>query len=421
MSTDLFSTRKLSQQDPVVAEALNNEVNRQRQNIVLIASENYVSGSIMEAQGSALTNKYAEGYPGKRYYGGCEFADVVEELAIDRATQIFRSDHVNVQPHAGAQANVAAYAALLNIGDKVMGLRLDHGGHLTHGSPVNFSSKLYDFISYSLDPETEQLDYEAIAKMARANRPKVIVAGFTAYPRTIDFEKFGQIADDVGAVLMVDMAHIAGLVAGGVHPSPVPYAGIVTSTTHKTLRGPRGAMILSKEKHGKSIDRAVFPYGQGGPLMHSIAAKAVCFGEALRPEFADYAQSIVDNAKVLASELEVQGFRIVSGGTDNHLMLVDLTSLECTGKEAEEILSRVNVTVNKNAIPNDVRPPGITSGLRLGTPAITTRGFGTEETKQVASIIARAINHRGNHSMEAQLKEEVQELTMRHPVPGLDF
>ena len=255
--------RKLSQQDPVVAEALNNEVNRQRQNIVLIASENYVSGSIMEAQGSALTNKYAEGYPGKRYYGGCEFADVVEELAIDRATQIFRSDHVNVQPHAGAQANVAAYAALLNIGDKVMGLRLDHGGHLTHGSPVNFSSKLYDFISYSLDPETEQLDYEAIAKMARANRPKVIVAGFTAYPRTIDFEKFGQIADDVGAVLMVDMAHIAGLVAGGVHPSPVPYAGIVTSTTHKTLRGPRGAMILSKEKHGKSIDRAVFPYGQG--------------------------------------------------------------------------------------------------------------------------------------------------------------
>ncbi len=419
MTTDI--SRKLSQQDPVIAEALENEVKRQRRNIVLIASENYVSRAIMEAQGSALTNKYAEGYPGRRYYGGCEFADVVEELALDRATEIFGSEHANVQPHAGAQANVAAYAALLEIGDKVMGLRLDHGGHLTHGSPVNFSSKLYNFVSYSLHPETEQLDYEEIAKTAREHRPKVIVAGFTAYPRSIDFAKFGQIADEVGAVLMVDMAHIAGLVAGGVHPSPVPHAGVVTSTTHKTLRGPRGAMILSRASHAKSIDRAVFPYGQGGPLMHSIAAKAVCFGEALSPEFQVYAQSIVSNAKVLANGLEEQGFRIVSGGTDNHLMLVDLSPLECTGKEAEEALDRINVTVNKNAIPNDPNPPGITSGLRLGTPAITTRGFGAEETKQVASIIARAIHNRGDHSVETQLREEVEELTAKHPVPGLDF
>ena len=419
MTTDISS--KLNQQDPVIAEALENEVKRQRRNIVLIASENYVSRAIMEAQGSALTNKYAEGYPGRRYYGGCEFADVVEELALDRATEIFGSEHANVQPHAGAQANVAAYAALLEIGDKVMGLRLDHGGHLTHGSPVNFSSKLYNFVSYSLDPETEQLDYEEIAKTAPEHRPKVIVAGFTAYPRSIDFAKFGQIADEVGAVLMVDMAHIAGLVAGGVHPSPVPHAGIVTSTTHKTLRGPRGAMILSRASHAKSIDRAVFPYGQGGPLMHSIAAKAVCFGEALSPEFQVYAQSIVSNAKVLANGLEEQGFRIVSGGTDNHLMLVDLSPLECTGKEAEEALDRINVTVNKNAIPNDPKPPGITSGLRLGTPAITTRGFGAEETKQVASIIARAIHNRGDHSVETQLREEVEELTAKHPVPGLDF
>ena len=419
MTTDI--SHKLSQQDPVIAEALENEVKRQRRNIVLIASENYVSRAIMEAQGSALTNKYAEGYPGRRYYGGCEFADVVEELALDRATEIFGSEHANVQPHAGAQANVAAYAALLEIGDKVMGLRLDHGGHLTHGSPVNFSSKLYNFVSYSLHTETEQLDYEEIAKTAREHRPKVIVAGFTAYPRSIDFAKFGQIADEVGAVLMVDMAHIAGLVAGGVHPSPVPHAGIVTSTTHKTLRGPRGAMILSRASHAKSIDRAVFPYGQGGPLMHSIAAKAVCFGEALSPEFQVYAQSIVSNAKVLANGLEEQGFRIVSGGTDNHLMLVDLSPLECTGKEAEEALDRINVTVNKNAIPNDPNPPGITSGLRLGTPAITTRGFGAEETKQVASIIARAIHNRGDHSVETQLREEVEELTAKHPVPGLDF
>ena len=419
MTTDI--SHKLSQQDPVIAEALENEVKRQRRNIVLIASENYVSRAIMEAQGSALTNKYAEGYPGRRYYGGCEFADVVEELALDRATEIFGSEHANVQPHAGAQANVAAYAALLEIGDKVMGLRLDHGGHLTHGSPVNFSSKLYNFVSYSLHPETEQLDYEEIAKTAREHRPKVIVAGFTAYPRSIDFAKFGQIADEVGAVLMVDMAHIAGLVAGGVHPSPVPHAGVVTSTTHKTLRGPRGAMILSRASHAKSIDRAVFPYGQGGPLMHSIAAKAVCFGEALSPEFQVYAQSIVSNAKVLANGLEEQGFRIVSGGTDNHLMLVDLSPLECTGKEAEEALDRINVTVNKNAIPNDPNPPGITSGLRLGTPAITTRGFGAEETKQVASIIARAIHNRGDHSVETQLREEVEELTAKHPVPGLDF
>ena len=407
--------------DPQLADAIDREVERQRRNIVLIASENYVSRAILEAQGSALTNKYAEGYPGRRYYGGCEYVDVAEQLAIDRACDLFGAEHANVQPHAGAPANMAAYAALLEPGDTVMGLQLDQGGHLTHGSPVNFSSKIYRFVSYALDPETEQLDYDVIARAAREHRPKVIVAGYTAYSRTIDFARFGQIAEDVGAVLMVDMAHIAGLIAGGAHPSPVPYAGVVTSTTHKTLRGPRGALILSQEAYRRNIDRAVFPYGQGGPLMHTIAAKAVCFAEASTPSFSDYAHQVVRNAKAMAEELEAGGLRIVSGGTDNHLMLVDLRPLETTGQEAEEALGRVNITVNKNAIPNDPQPPRVTSGLRLGSPAITSRGFGMEESKRVAALIVRALNYRGDERVEAEVRDAVAELTSQHPVPGLDY
>ena len=366
----------LAERDPEIARAIEQEVERQRHNVVLIASENYASRAVLEAQGSALTNKYAEGYPGRRYYGGCEFVDIAEQLAIDRAQELFGAEHVNVQPHSGASANLEAYAALLDIGDTVMGLRLDQGGHLTHGSPVNFSSKLYNFVSYGVDPETERLDYDVIAAMAREHRPKVLLAGYTAYSREIDFERFAVIAEEVGAVLMVDMAHIAGLVAAGVHPSPVPHASVVTSTTHKSLRGPRGAFILSRETHARAVDRAVFPYAQGGPLMHAVAAKAVCFGEALDPSFKEYGRSVVANARAMAEGLEAGGLRVVSGGTDTHLMLVDLTRLECTGQEAEAALDAVNITVNKNAIPNDPRPPRVTTGLRLGTPPVTTRGFG---------------------------------------------
>ena len=410
----------LREQDPDVAYAIEREVRRQRDSIMLIASENYASRAVLEAQGSVLTNKYAEGYPGHRYYGGCEFVDVAENLAVERARRLFGAEHANVQPHAGAQANMAAYAALLEPGDTVMGLQLDQGGHLTHGSPVNFSSKLYDFVSYSLDPETERLDYDAIERLAKERRPKVIVAGYTAYSRSIDFERFGQIAQEAGAALMVDIAHIAGLIAGGAHPSPVPYADVVTTTTHKTLRGPRGAMILCGEEHRRAVDRAVFPYGQGGPLMHAVAAKAVCFGEAMQPEFADYARAVVENARALAAALEAEGLRIVSGGTDNHLMIVDLRPLECTGQEAEAALERVNITANKNAIPNDPQPPRVTSGLRLGTPAITTRGFGVEEAQRVAGLIVRTLNHRGDEAVEAQARQEVADLVSRHPVPGID-
>jgi glycine hydroxymethyltransferase len=410
----------LAEQDPAIAKAIEQETDRQRRNIVLIASENYASKSVLEAQGSALTNKYAEGYPGRRYYGSCEFVDVAEQLAIDRAKELFGAEHVNVQPHSGASANMEAYAALLSLGDTVMGLRLDQGGHLTHGSPVNFSSKLYNFVAYGLDPETEQLNYDAIAGMAREHRPKVIVAGYTAYSRTIDFERFGQIADEVGAVLMVDMAHIAGLVAAGAHPSPLPYAQVVTSTTHKSLRGPRGAFILTKDDYRRDIDRAVFPYAQGGPLMHAVAATAVCFGEALRPDFKDYGHQVVANARALAARLEEQGLRLVSGGTDNHLMLVDLRALECTGQEAEEALGKVGITVNKNAIPNDPQPPRVTSGLRLGTPSITTRGFKEDEARQVADMIVRVLNHRGDNQVAAEVSDEVGALTSRLPVPGLE-
>ena len=411
----------LETQDPEIASAISREVQRQRDNVVLIASENYASAAVLEAQGCAMTNKYAEGYPGRRYYGSCEFVDVAEQLAIDRAVELFDVEHANVQPHAGAQANMAAYSAILEPGDTVMGLRLDQGGHLTHGSPVNFSSKLYQFVAYGLDRETEQLDYDDVARLARQHRPKVIVAGYTAYSRTIDFARFGEIAREVGAVLLVDMAHIAGLIAAGVHPSPVPHAPIITSTTHKTLRGPRGAFILSTGELARSVDRSVFPYTQGGPLMHAIAAKAVCFGEALHPSFREYGSQVVENARTLAEALMADGARIVSGGTDNHLMLVDLTLLECTGQEAEEALGRVSITVNKNAIPNDPRPPRVTSGLRLGTPAVTTRGFGVAEMRKVAQLIMKTINHRGDPAVEASVRDDVRELTARFPVPGLDY
>lgn len=408
------------ERDPEIAEAIRKESDRQRRNIVLIASENYASRAVLEAQGSPLTNKYAEGYPGRRYYGSCEFVDIAEQLAIDRAKELFGAEHVNVQPHAGATANMEAYAALCDIGDTIMGLQLDQGGHLTHGSPVNFSAKLYNFVAYGLDPETEQLDYDAIAAQAREVRPKVIVAGYTAYPRTIDFARFAEIAEEVGAVLMVDMAHIAGLVAAGAHPSPLPHASVVTSTTHKSLRGPRGAFILSTEEHRRNIDRAVFPYAQGGPLMHAIAAKAVCFGEALQPEFADYGRRIVENARAMAAALEGEGLRIVSGGTDNHLMLVDLRPLGWTGQEAEEALGSVRITVNKNAIPNDPQPPRVTSGLRLGTPAVTARGFGVEECQKVAQLLVRTLNSKGDDAALSAIADEVGQLTAGFPVPGLD-
>jgi glycine hydroxymethyltransferase len=411
----------LAERDPDIARAIEQETERQRRNVVLIASENYASKAVLEAQGSPLTNKYAEGYPGRRYYGSCEFVDIAEQLAIDRAKELFGSEHVNVQPHAGANANMEAYAALLSPGDTVMGLRLDQGGHLTHGSPVNFSAKLYNFVAYGLDPETELLDYEVIASIARDCKPKVIVSGYTAYSRTIDFKRFGEIAEEVGAVHLVDMAHIAGLIAAGAHPSPVPYASVITSTTHKSLRGPRGAFILSTEEHRRNIDRAVFPYAQGGPLMHAIAAKAVCFGEALQPSFKEYGHQIVANARALAASLEEAGLRIVSGGTDNHLMLVDLTPLGCTGQEAEEELGAVGITVNKNAIPNDPQPPRVTSGLRLGTPSITTRGFGEEEARKVGSMIVRVLNHRGDKQVRSEVRDAVGELTSSFPVPGLDY
>ncbi|MEX2430694.1 MAG: serine hydroxymethyltransferase [Dehalococcoidia bacterium] len=419
MSTVITSV--LAQRDPAIARAIEQEAERQRRNIVLIASENYASRAVMEAQGSPLTNKYAEGYPGRRYYGSCEYVDIVEQLAIDRAKELFGAEHANVQPHAGASANLEAYAALLEPGDTVMGLRLDQGGHLTHGSSVNFSAKLYNFVAYGLDPDTEQLDYDAIATLARENRPKVIVAGYTAYSRTIDFKRFGEIAQEVGAVLMVDMAHISGLIAAGAHPSPVPYAGVVTSTTHKSLRGPRGAFILSREQHRRNIDRAVFPYAQGGPLMHAVAAKAVCFGEALQPEFKQYGHQVVANAKTMAAALEQAGLRIVSGGTDNHLMLVDLTPIGWTGQEAEETLGKVGITVNKNAIPNDPLPPRVTSGLRLGTPSITARGFKEDEARKVAGCIVRVLANRADEGILSAVKDEVVELTSRFPVPGLDY
>ena len=406
--------------DPQIDTAIKNEAERQKNNIVLIASENYVSQAVLEAQGSHLTNKYAEGYPGRRYYGGCENVDVVEQLAIERAMDLFGAEHANVQPHSGAQANMAAYFSLLEPGDTVMGMKLDQGGHLTHGSPVNFSGKLYNFVGYGVDRETERINFAEVESLAKNFQPKVIVAGYTAYPRTIDFEKFNKIATDVGATLMVDMAHISGLIAAGVHPSPLPYAEIVTSTTHKTLRGPRGALILCNKNLAKSVDRSVFPQTQGGPLMHVIAAKAVALGEAAEPSFKTYQQSVVDNARILARELIDGGARVVSGGTDNHLVLVDLTPFEITGQEAETALGSVNITVNKNAIPFDPLPPRITSGLRLGTPSVTSRGFGETEMRLIAELIIKTIANIGNESIQREVRDQVLNMTARFGVPGLD-
>ncbi len=408
----------LAQADPEIAQAIANEEMRQRRNLVLIASENYVSRAVKEAQGSVMTNKYAEGYPGRRYYGGCEYVDVAENLAKDRLKKLFGAEHVNVQPHSGAQANMAVYFALLQPGDTVLGMRLDQGGHLTHGSGVNFSGKLYNFVSYGVTRETELIDYEEVERLAKEHRPKVIVTGATAYSRIIDFGRFRAIADEVGAILMVDIAHTAGLIAAGAHPSCVPHAQVVTSTTHKTLRGPRGALILCNEDLARSIDSAVFPLMQGGPMMHTIAAKAVAFGEALKPEFSEYGNRVVENARTLARSLEDGGLRIVSGGTDNHLMLVDLTSIGITGKEAEDALGRVYITVNKNAIPFDSRPPRVTSGLRLGTAALTTRGFGYEEMVEVARLIVKTLTNMGNEGIEEEVRREVEGLSSGFPVPS---
>ena len=410
----------LASQDPDVALAIEREAERQLRNIVLIASENYASRAVLEAQGTHLTNKYAEGYPGRRYYGGCEHVDVVEQLAIDRSTKLFGAEHANVQPHSGAQANMAAYFSLIKPGDTVLGMRLDQGGHLTHGSPVNFSGRLYNFVAYGVDRETEHIDYDEVERLAQEHSPKVIVAGYTAYPRTIDFQRFREIADAVGATLMVDMAHIAGLIAAGVHPSPLPHAQVVTSTTHKTLRGPRGAFILSTEELGRAIDRSVFPETQGGPFMHIIAAKAVAFGEAATPEFRDYQQSVVDNARALAAGLTEGGLRVVSGGTDNHLVLVDVSPLGVTGQDAETALGKVNITVNKNAIPFDKRPPRVTSGLRLGTPSVSSRGLGVSEMEDIASLIVKTLSNLGDDGVEREVREDVEAITSRFSAPGLE-
>lgn len=378
--------------DPDVAAAMNDELKRQRRNLELIASENIVSPAVIAAMGSVLTNKYAEGYPGKRYYGGCQCVDVVEQIAIDRACKLFGSEYANVQPHSGAQANTAVYFAMLEPGDTVMGMSLSEGGHLTHGSPVNISGKYFNFVPYGVDPETHRINYDKVLEIAKEVKPKMIVCGASAYPRIIDFKRFREIADEVGAYLMVDMAHIAGLVAAGVHPSPVPYAHFTTTTTHKTLRGPRGGLILCNEEYSKQINKAIFPGTQGGPLMHTIAAKAVCFGEALKPEFKTYGENIVKNAKALANGLVSRGLNLVSGGTDNHVMLLDLRDREITGKELEHRLDEVYITVNKNTVPNEPRSPFVTSGIRIGTPAVTTRGLGVEEMDKIADFISLCVN-----------------------------
>ena len=402
--------------DPEVAEAMRLEKVRQNRNIELIASENIVSPAVMAAMGSVLTNKYAEGYPGKRYYGGCAYVDMVETIAIERAKQLFGAEHANVQPHSGAQANTAVYFALLQPGDTVLGMDLSQGGHLTHGSLVNLSGKYFHFIPYGVDPVTQRIDYDKLEELAKENHPKLIVAGASAYPRIIDFARISEIARSVGAYLMVDMAHIAGLVAAGLHPSPVPYADVVTTTTHKTLRGPRGGMILCKQELAKAIDKAIFPGTQGGPLMHVIAAKAVCFGEALRPEFRTYQEQIVKNAKVLADTLLTEGFQLVSGGTDNHLMLLDLRSFGITGKEMERRLDEVHITVNKNAIPNDPEKPFVTSGIRVGTPAVTTRGFTEREMTQIGRLMK--LTATDFDTKKAEIDAQVEEICNQFPVYG---
>lgn len=407
----------ITKQDKVIAEAIEREFQRQNSNIELIASENFVSEAVMEAQGSVLTNKYAEGYPGRRYYGGCEFVDVTESIAIDRAKALFGAEHVNVQPHSGSQANLAVYLVALEMGDTVLGMNLSHGGHLTHGAPVNFSGKFYNFVEYGVDKDTERINYDEVRKLALEHKPKLIVAGASAYSRTIDFKKFKEIADEVNAKLMVDMAHIAGLVAAGLHPNPVEYADFVTTTTHKTLRGPRGGMILCKEEYKKDIDKTIFPGIQGGPLEHVIAAKAVAFGEALENNFKMYQQQVVKNAKVLAETLINEGFRIVSGGTDNHLVAVDVKgSIGLTGKEAEETLDSVGITCNKNTIPFDQEKPFVTSGIRLGTPAATTRGFDEKAFEEVAKIISLALKNSKDEEKLQQAKERVAKLTAEYPL-----
>ncbi|MBP3584634.1 MAG: serine hydroxymethyltransferase [Peptococcaceae bacterium] len=398
--------------DPELAEAIFLEKNRQSSKIELIASENFVSPAVMAAQGSVLTNKYAEGYPGKRYYGGCEFVDIAENLARDRVKKLFGAEHANVQPHSGANANTAVYFAMLQPGDTVLGMNLNHGGHLSHGSPVNISGKYFNFEAYGVEEGTEVIDYDKVLARAKETQPKMIVAGASAYPRTLDFKKFREIADEVGAYLMVDMAHIAGLVAAGLHPNPVEYADFVTTTTHKTLRGPRGGLILCKEQYAKQIDKAIFPGIQGGPLMHVIAAKAVCFHEALQPEFKEYQKQIVANAQALAAGLQNQGFRLVSGGTDNHLMLIDVKSKGLTGKEAETMLDDANVTVNKNTIPFETESPSVTSGIRIGTPAVTSRGMKEAEMDEIAAIFETVLLKKD----QEQAKEMVKALTDRFPL-----
>lgn len=414
---DLF-TANLAEVDPVINEAINNEIMRQTNGLELIASENFVSEAVLQAMGTVFTNKYAEGYPKKRYYGGCEFADVVEQAAIDRAKEIFGAEHANVQPHSGAQANMAVFLASLNHGDKILGMNLSHGGHLTHGHPMNFSGINYEVSDYGVSKETETIDYDELERIAHENKPKMIICGASAYPRTIDFERIGEIARSVGAIIMADIAHIAGLVAVGLHPSPVPHCEYVTTTTHKTLRGPRGGLILCREEFAKDVNKAVFPGVQGGPLMHIIAAKAVSFGEALRDDFKAYQQQILDNAQALAEELKKQGLRLVSGGTDNHLILVDVfqNGNGITGKVAEKALDAVHLTVNKNTIPFDTNSPFVASGIRLGTPALTTRGMKEDEMRTVGRLIADIVREPDSEEVKSRVKREVAELTDKFPL-----
>ncbi len=402
--------------DPEINQAIKSETRRQAQNIELIASENFVSEAVLEAQGCIMTNKYAEGYPGNRYYGGCEFVDVAENLAIERCKKLFGADHVNVQPHSGTQANMAVYFAAVQPGDTVLGMNLSHGGHLSHGSPANFSGKFYKIVAYGVDRETETIDYEEVKKLAREHKPKLIVVGASAYPRIIDFTKFREAADEVGAVIMADIAHIAGLVATGLHPTPIPVCEYVTTTTHKTLRGPRGGLIMCKQDYAKTLNSRVFPGSQGGPLMHIIAAKAVAFKEALAPEFKEYQKQIIKNAQAMADELKNQGFRLVSGGTDNHLMLVDLTSAGVTGKEAQETLDRAGITVNKNGIPFDTKGPQVTSGIRIGTPAVTTRGMKENEMRLIALCIADVIKNINNETKIKAVAEKIRGICANFPL-----
>ncbi len=407
---------KLRDVDPEIADVIRLETERQEYKLELIASENFVSEAVLEAVGSVLTNKYAEGYPGKRYYGGCEFVDIAENLAIERAKKLFGADHVNVQPHSGSQANMGVYMAVLKPGDTILGMDLSHGGHLTHGSPVNFSGQLYNVVFYGVTKDTHLIDYDKVRDLAKKHKPKLIVVGASAYSRTIDFKTFRSIADEVGAYVMVDMAHIAGLIAAGLHPNPVPYAEFVTTTTHKTMRGPRGGMILCQETFAKAVNKQIFPGSQGGPLMHIIAAKAVCFKEALSQEFKDYQKQIVENAKVLASDLQGKGYGLISGGTDTHLFLMDLTKKDMTGKDAEQTLERAGITANKNTIPFETRSPFVTSGIRIGTPAVTTRGMKQNEMEIISGFIDESLNRMGDESKLNDIKEKVKELCENFPI-----